>query len=118
MHREARLGLKPIVRRVWSLKGKRPLAFHHTRYEWLYVYLFVHPKSGRSTFLILPTVNTELMSLALQEFQREVDRREGRWWCCFWTTRGGTVRRTFKYHRGWCSCTCRPIRRSFHLQSR
>lgn len=65
---EARLGLKPIVRRVWALKGQRPLAFHRSRYEWLYVYLFVHPASGQSTFLILPTVNSQLMSLALQEF--------------------------------------------------
>ncbi len=74
---EARLGLKPIVRRVWALKGQRPWAPHRTRYEWLYVYLFVHPASGKSTFLILPTVKGERMSLALQEFQREVDP-EGR----------------------------------------
>jgi len=63
--------------KVWALKGQRPLAFHRTRYEWLYVYLFVHPASGRSTFLILPTVNSELMRLALREFQQEVDP-EGR----------------------------------------
>lgn len=74
---EARVGLKPILCKVWALKGQRPLAFHRTRYEWLYVYLFVHPASGRSTFLILPTVNSELMSLALREFQQEVDP-EGR----------------------------------------
>ena len=74
---ETRLGLKPIVRRVWARKGQRPLAFHRTRDEWLYVYLFVHPASGQSAFLILPTVNSELMSLALREFQRGVDP-EGR----------------------------------------
>jgi transposase len=74
---EARVGLKPILCKVWALKGQRPLAFHRTRYEWLYVYLFVHPASGRSTFLILPTVNSALMRLALREFQQEVDP-EGR----------------------------------------
>ena len=58
--------------KVWALKGQRPLAFHRTRCEWLYVYLFVHPASGRSTFLILPTVNSALMRLALREFQQEV----------------------------------------------
>jgi len=73
---EARVGLKPILCRVWALKGQRPLAFHRTR-EWLYVYLFVHPASGRSTFLILPTVNSEPMRLALREFQQEVNP-EGR----------------------------------------
>ncbi len=55
----------------------RPVAVHHTRYQWLYVYFFVHPASGNSTFLILPTVNSALMSLALRAFQQEVDP-EGR----------------------------------------
>ena len=74
---EARVGLKPILCKVRALKGQRPLAFHRTRYAWLYVYLFVHPASGRSTFLILPTVNSALMRLALREFQQEVEP-EGR----------------------------------------
>lgn len=70
---EARLGLKPIVRRVWALRGKRPLAHHHTRYEGLYVYLFICPTSGQSYFLILPRVSTELMSLALREFAQDIN---------------------------------------------
>jgi len=74
---EARVGLKPILCKVRALKGQRPPALHRTRYAWLYVYLFVHPASGRSTFLILPTVNSELMRPALRGFQQEVDP-EGR----------------------------------------
>lgn len=70
---EARLGLKPILRRVWALRGQRPLGLHRTRYEWLYVYFFVHPARGQSYFLLLPTVNTEGMNLALQEFVRDVN---------------------------------------------
>jgi len=97
---ETRLGLKPIVRRVWARKGQRPLAFHRTRDEWLYVYLFVHPASGQSAFLILPTVNSELMSLALREFQRGWTQRGGRFWCCSWTTRGGTGPKTSRYRQG------------------
>lgn len=69
---EARLGLKPIVRRVWSRRGQRPIAVSCTRYEWLYVYGFVHPVSGRCYWLILPTVNTTAMSRALAEFARDV----------------------------------------------
>lgn len=68
---EARLGLKPIVRRVWARRGQRPRARTATRYEWLYVYGFVHPHSGRCYWLILPTVNTGAMSLALAEFARD-----------------------------------------------
>jgi transposase len=67
---EARLGLKPIVRRVWVVDGQRPLARTHHKYEWLYVYAFVHPRTGRTFWLILPSVSTELMSTALEEFAR------------------------------------------------
>ena len=69
---EARLGLKPIVRKVWALRGQRPVASNHTRYEWLYVYGFVRPATGQSYWLVLPTVTTAVMSLALAEFARDV----------------------------------------------
>lgn len=69
---EARLGLKPIVRRVWARRGQRPRAPSQTRYEWLYVYGFVHPQSGETYWLLLPTVSVAAMTLALQEFARDV----------------------------------------------
>ena len=69
---EARLGLKPIVRKVWALRGQRPLASTRMRYEWLYVYGFVRPATGQSYWLIVPTVTTAVMSLALAEFARDV----------------------------------------------
>jgi len=40
---EHRIGLKPILRRVWARRGFRPRVLVHHRYEWLYVYGFVHP---------------------------------------------------------------------------
>jgi DDE superfamily endonuclease len=70
---EARLGLKPIVRRVWSLKGHRPTANGRTRYEWLYVYGFVHPAGGRNLELIIPRVDTRWMNAALEEFAAWAD---------------------------------------------
>ncbi len=70
---EARLGLKPTMRRRWALKGKRPIAPSDTKYQWLYAYAFVHPTDGRSFWLLLPTVNAELMSIALREFIKGVD---------------------------------------------
>ena len=69
---EARLGLKPIVRKVWALRGQRPIATNRTRYEWLYVYGFVRPATGQSYWLVVPTVTTAVMSLALAEFARDV----------------------------------------------
>jgi transposase len=70
---EARLGLKPIARRVWAVRGRRPTASGRTQYEWLYVYGFVHPASGRNLELILPAANTDGMELALAEFARWAD---------------------------------------------
>jgi hypothetical protein len=70
---EAPLGLKPIARRVWALRGHRPTANGRTKYQWLYLYGFVHPASGRNLELILPTADTDWMGLALGEFARWAD---------------------------------------------
>ena len=67
---EARIGLVPIVRRVWAPKGERPLAQQRRRYEWVYVYGFVRPSTGQVEWLLLPTVNLELFQLALDFFAR------------------------------------------------
>ena len=69
---EARLGLIPILRRVWAKKGKRPIAIGKRRYQWVYVYGFVHPESGRTEWLILPTVNQEAFEVALKHFAKAV----------------------------------------------
>lgn len=69
---EARVGLVPIVRRVWASKGERPLAQQRRRYEWVYVYAFVRPSTGQVQWLLLPTVNVELFQLALDYFANAV----------------------------------------------
>jgi hypothetical protein len=70
---EARLGLKPIARRVWSLRGRRPTSNGQSRFESLYVFGFAHPATGRNRTLILPRANTEAMGQALAEFGRWAD---------------------------------------------
>jgi hypothetical protein len=52
---EARLGLKPVMRRVWAPVGERPTARARRGYEWTYLYGFVRPRSGEVHWLILPT---------------------------------------------------------------
>ncbi len=34
---EHRIGLKPILRRVWTFNGQRPTVVVEHRYQWLYV---------------------------------------------------------------------------------
>jgi hypothetical protein len=74
---EARLGLKPIVRRVWALKGTRPTSNGRHKFESVFVYGFAHPRSGQSRFLILPKANAECMGQALADFAGWADP-EGR----------------------------------------
>lgn len=69
---EMRLGLKPTMRRVWAPRGQRPVAKVRRRYEWLYLYGFVYPRTGEVHWLILPTVNAEVFSLALSHFAKEI----------------------------------------------
>jgi len=38
---EHRIGLKPVLRRIWAPCGERPVAVGHHRFEWLYVTAFV-----------------------------------------------------------------------------
>lgn len=63
-----RLGLQPVTRKVWALKGHRPFASLDRKYQWLYCYAFVRPLTGDNFWTIMPEVNTEIMSLSLQEF--------------------------------------------------
>lgn len=70
---ETRLGLKAITRRVWALKGHRPVSNGQARYQWLYVYGFAEPKTGKFFRVFLPRVKTELMSKALAAFAAAAD---------------------------------------------
>jgi hypothetical protein len=60
---EHRLRLKPIIRRVWVGYGEQPIAKVNWRYQWLWLYGFVHPSTGETYFWILPKVNIELFNL-------------------------------------------------------
>ncbi len=68
---EHRIGLKPIVRRVWAPKGQRPIARGHHRFEWLYVTAFVSPATGESFWYIGTGVDKELFADTLALFARE-----------------------------------------------
>lgn len=69
---EHRVGLKPILRRVWAPIGERPSAVVCHRYEWTYLYGYVHPRTGDTVWLILPRVNIAWFNLALQSFAASV----------------------------------------------
>ncbi|MDJ0647777.1 MAG: IS630 family transposase [Xenococcaceae cyanobacterium MO_188.B19] len=65
---EHRIGLKPILRKVWAKVGERPIAMVKHSYEWLYVYGFVKPKTGETLWYLIPRVNTKWLNLVYQSF--------------------------------------------------
>jgi hypothetical protein len=68
---EHRVGLIPILRRVWAPRGRRPRAVVRPRYEWLYLVGFVHPESGRTSFWIVPQLTAAVFASVLDAFVEE-----------------------------------------------
>lgn len=69
---EHRIGLKPILHKVWSLDGRRPFAPVQHRYEWRYLVGFVHPASGRTIFHLATSVSVPLFETELAAFATAV----------------------------------------------
>ena len=55
---EHRVGLKPILRKVWAKRGKRPVAVIRPRYKWLWVVAFVCPETGETSWWLIPAALT------------------------------------------------------------
>lgn len=64
---EARFGRMVEPRRAWRPPGLRPLVATRIEREYGYAYAAVSPHDGALASLVLPEVNTELMSLFLAE---------------------------------------------------
>ena len=56
---EARFGLHTELRRVWTLRGLRPVVTRQIRYEWDYLYGALGAVSGEAHFAHLPGVSLE-----------------------------------------------------------
>lgn len=75
---EHRVGLTPVIRRVWALKGHRPTIRVQHRYEWLYLFGFLSPSSENTHWLLLPTINVDVFTIALQHFATSVGAGKGK----------------------------------------
>jgi transposase len=69
---EHRIGLKPLLRRVWAPRGQRPVALVRHRFAWRYLVGFVHPASGRTVFHLATSVSIALFEVELAAFARAV----------------------------------------------
>jgi transposase len=69
---EHRIGLKPILHKVWSCDSQRPLAPVQHRFAWRYLVGFVHPASGRTVFHLASGVSIALFEAELAAFAEAV----------------------------------------------
>lgn len=69
---EHRIGLKPILRKVWAKRGRRPVAVIRPRYKWLYVVSFVHPQTGQTIWWMVSTLDAEVFHALLVAFAEEL----------------------------------------------
>jgi hypothetical protein len=67
---EHRLGLKPVLRREWVDEFSNATAVVNWRFQWLWLYGFVHPSTGETYWWILPFVNSQLFERVLKDFAR------------------------------------------------
>jgi hypothetical protein len=65
---EHRLGLKPVMRRVWAPVGQRPVALGHHRFVWRHVTAFVEPDSGTTEWFVSDSLCKPLFEGMLAAF--------------------------------------------------
>ncbi len=69
---EHRIGLKPLLRRVWAPIGQRPVARVRHRFARRYVVGFVPTAPGRARFHLATSVSIPLFEVELAAFARAV----------------------------------------------
>lgn len=70
---EARFGQQGTTTRMWARTGSRSTAVKQTRYEWVYLYAAVEPRTGASVALQVPDINPVTMNVFLEMLSRELD---------------------------------------------
>ena len=69
---EHRMGLKPILRKQWLFPYQRSIKTV-MKYDWLWVYGFVEPKTGENHHYLFPSLNSSCFNIALKEFSKDVN---------------------------------------------
>src|SRR5277367_2803817 len=70
---EARIGQKNKITRRWAERGTRPFALKDQRTASAYIFGAICPALGKAAGLVLPSRNTEAMTLHLQEIALAVE---------------------------------------------
>ena len=103
---ERRVGLKPILGKVWAPIGERPSSIVYHRYEWVDLYGFVNPLPGKTEGFFIPIVNIEWLNLVLENFAKQTGAGQAK----IILTRSGQSRLTEERESG---CSIRNLCKIF-----
>jgi hypothetical protein len=65
---EHRLGLHPRRRKEVDTVARTAVSTYQQKYQWMWLYGFVHPAEGETYWWILPCVKTSVFNRVLAEF--------------------------------------------------
>ena len=58
---------------MWARTGSRPTAIRQTRYDYVYVWAAVCPRTGQAVGLLSPDINTDTANVFLEQMSMELD---------------------------------------------
>ncbi|MBF2057485.1 MAG: hypothetical protein IGQ45_09745 [Cyanobacterium sp. T60_A2020_053] len=69
-----------MLRRIWVSEMEQPIARARVqqKYQWLWIYRFIHPESAETYWWLLPKVNAKIFSLVLVDVTKEFDLSENK----------------------------------------
>ena len=70
---EHRIGLHPVNRRVWALRGTTPTTSVNWKFKWSWLAGFVEPSSGQTYWWIVPRVNWRIFERMLADFAQHFE---------------------------------------------
>lgn len=71
---EHRIGMKPIRRKVWSKRGKQPISRVNPKYEWLWVYAFCCPQTGKNFCFVMTHFDADCFEAVLAAFSQAANK--------------------------------------------
>lgn len=71
---EMRFGMKGVLKKIWAVKGSRPIQIKQQGFKSGYVFGAVNPETGKRVGLVFSNVDTETFNLFLEMTSESVEK--------------------------------------------
>jgi hypothetical protein len=71
---EMRFGMKGVLKKIWAIKGSRPIQIKQQGFKSGYVFGAVNPQTGQRVGLVFSNVDTETFNLFLEMTSESVEK--------------------------------------------